>query len=63
MPPDEFIEQKIKENEDSVKNCLKADRNDFLNNLFQKLLQNETKIALRVCMLMKKQRLSLKDRQ
>ena len=43
LKPDEFIEQKIKENEDSVKNCLKADRNDFLKNLFQKLLQNENK--------------------
>jgi hypothetical protein len=43
LKPEEFIENYIKENEDSVKDCLKADKNNFLKKLFQKLLQNENK--------------------
>jgi hypothetical protein len=47
LKPEEFIENQIEEDKDKVKDCLKADRNDFLKNLFQKLLQTENKNGIK----------------
>jgi hypothetical protein len=41
LKPEEFIENYIKENEESVKDCLDFDENNFYLNLFKEMLKKE----------------------